>query len=293
MDDTPSDQAAGVYHRRVGDLVVTALLDGLFQASFGLLTGIAEADAAALQRRDFRADPPRLTVNAFLIRGGSAGPVLVDTGAAGAMGPTLGRLQRGLAAAGVEPASIRTVLLTHLHGDHCSGLLDADGAQAFPAAELVLHQAELDFWTEANAARAPDGAKPAFAQAQATIAPYRAAGRVRGVTGGEAVPGVSIIHLPGHTPGHSGWTVGSGGDALLIWGDVVHMPGVQFAEPGAGVIFDTDGEQAAATRRRTLDMAAADRLLIAGMHLEFPAFGHVARDGQSYRWVPETWDGGL
>ncbi len=293
MQDTPSDQVAGVYHRRVGDRVVTALLDGHFQGGLGLLTGIAEADAAALQHREFRAEPPRLGVNVFLIRGGPGGPVLVDTGASGAMGASLGRMRQGLASIGVEPASIRAVLMTHLHRDHCAGLLDADGAPAFPAAEIVLHQAELDFWT----GEPPPGSDEArFAHARAMIAPYRAAGRVRAIASGDAVAGMSIVHLPGHTPGHSGWMLDGGGEALLIWGDVVHMPAVQLAEPGAGTVFDVDGAQAAATRRRTLDMAAADGLLVAGMHLDFPAFGHVARDGhggRGYRWVPEMWDGGL
>jgi hypothetical protein len=69
----------------------------------------------------------------------------------------------------------------------------------------------------------------------------------------------------------------------------VHLPGVQFARPDAGMGFDVDGALAIATRRRIFDMAATDRLRVAGMHLDFPAFGHVVRDGSGYRFVPEMW----
>lgn len=290
----PDAQVHGIYHQRVGDRIVTAVTDGYLDAGLGIMTGIAEPQAAALQRAHFRADPPRLTINAFLIRGGDAAPMLVDTGSAANMGPGAGRLLANLAALGVDPASIGTILLTHLHVDHASGLIDAAGGAAFPNAEIVAHQAELDFWlSESNESEAPEAAKGAFALAQATTAPYRAAGRARGITGGEAAPGVSIHPLPGHTPGHSGWMVQSGGKSLLIWGDVVHMPGIQFANPDAGVMFDSDGPAAVATRKRAMDMAATDRVMVAGMHLDFPAFGHLARDSGAYRWIPEMWNGGL
>ena len=96
-------------------------------------------------------------------------------------------------------------------------------------------------------------------------------------------------HLPGHTPGHSGWLLASGADTLLIWGDVVHLPGIQFALPEAGLAFDTDSDEARRSRRRALDMAATDKLLVAGMHLDFPTFGHVVKAGTGYAFVPSVW----
>ena len=94
---------------------------------------------------------------------------------------------------------------------------------------------------------------------------------------------------PGHTPGHSGWLIASGAESLLIWGDIVHMPGVQFPRPGAGMGFDVDGDQAIATRQRIFDMAATDRLAVAGMHLDFPCFGHVAKASKGYAFIPNVW----
>jgi glyoxylase-like metal-dependent hydrolase (beta-lactamase superfamily II) len=103
------------------------------------------------------------------------------------------------------------------------------------------------------------------------------------------LPGITLVPEPGHTPGHSGWLIASGNESLLIWGDIVHMPGIQFRRPDAGITFDVDGAQAIATRRRIMDMAATDRLLVAGMHLDFPCFGHVARENEGYAFIPDVW----
>jgi glyoxylase-like metal-dependent hydrolase (beta-lactamase superfamily II) len=99
--------------------------------------------------------------------------------------------------------------------------------------------------------------------------------------------------IPGHTPGHSGYLISSGGQELLIWGDVVHVPEVQVALPDAGTNFDVDFEEARKSRKRVLDQVASDRLLVAGMHLHFPGFYHVARQGDGYRLHAEAWQHAL
>jgi glyoxylase-like metal-dependent hydrolase (beta-lactamase superfamily II) len=283
----PTQQAPGVHHRKIGEIVVTALNDGMLDASFDWLTHIDPAAPAALHTASFRGIPPVITVNAFLLHLGDR-LALVDSGCGGAMGPSLGRLAENLAAMGVAPAAIDTVLLTHLHPDHVGGLVDAEGNARLPNAELIMHAAEPAFWGDDEVlAQASDEHRGYIQLARAVLEAYR--GRVRTVTSGEVLQGVTVIPEPGHTPGHSGWLIASGGDLVLIWGDIVHMPGVQFAHPGAGMGFDTDGAQAIATRRRIFDMAATDRLLVAGMHLDFPTFGHVARAGEGYAFIPEVW----
>jgi glyoxylase-like metal-dependent hydrolase (beta-lactamase superfamily II) len=283
----PTRQAPGVHHRFVGEVVVTALNDGVLDASFDWLTHIDPAEPPALHAASFRAVPLRITVNAFLLHAGER-LVLVDSGCGGGMGPTLGRLAENIAVLGVAPGSIDTVLLTHLHPDHVGGLVDDAGKAWLPNAELIVHADELPFWQDdAVLAQASEENRGFIMLARSVLEAYR--GRVREVAAGEVLPGVTVVPAPGHTPGHSGWLVASGGQSLLIWGDVVHMPGVQFARPGAGMWFDTDGGQAIATRLRLMDMAATDRLLVAGMHLDFPAFGHVGRAGDGYAFIPEVW----
>ncbi|MGR3496082.1 hypothetical protein [Citreimonas sp.] len=106
---------------------------------------------------------------------------------------------------------------------------------------------------------------------------------------GEVFPGVTAIPLPGHTPGHTGYQISSGRETLVIWGDVCHVPALQLPNPSIAMAFDTDQDAAAETRRRMLDRAASDRLLIAGMHLHFPGFINVVRRGEGFEAIPESW----
>jgi len=283
----PERQVPGVHHLSVGDVLVTALNDGMLEGSFDWLTGIPSADAEALHQARFRSVPPRITVNAFLLHlPGKL--VLVDAGCGGSMGTETGRLAANLAAMGVLPASVDAILSTHLHPDHVGGLLDSAGRAVFPNAELIVHAAEPRFWgDDAILAKASDQEAQFAELARASMRAY--GNRMREITDGEVLRDVTAVPEPGHTPGHTGWLISSGGDSLLIWGDIVHMPGVQFARPEAGMGFDVDTAQAIATRARIFDMAATDRLRVSGMHLDFPAFGHVTRDGGGYTFVPEVW----
>ncbi|MDR3534870.1 MAG: MBL fold metallo-hydrolase [Acetobacteraceae bacterium] len=284
----PTVQAPGVHHFAVGDILVTALNDGMFEGSFGLLAAFDAPTAERLHQETFRAIPPKLAVNCFLLWTADR-LVLVDGGCGNAFGSQLGRMAGWLRAVGVAPADIDTVLLTHMHADHVGGLVDTAGAAVFPHAELVLHEVEAAFWSDEAtlAGAATESEQSSIRRARTTLAAYD--GRTRRLTRGEALAGVSILPEPGHTPGHSGWLVSSGAASLLIWGDIVHLPGVQFTHPEAGMTYDIDGAQAIPTRRRVLDMVATDRLAVAGMHLDFPTFGHVVRQAEGYAFVPEVW----
>lgn len=281
-------QHSGIHSIQIGDITVTALNDGQFQASTAIVNGVTEAAAAAAEAAAFRVLPPRITISSFLVE--AAGRrILIDTGCGTAFGPAMGRARGKLDTLGLTPADIDTILVTHAHVDHVSGLVDPDGKAWFPRAEIVVNAIETDFWlSDARAAAAPDAAKGAFATAQGALRPYAA--RTRTVSHGqEGSPGITCHHLPGHTPGHSGWIIASGSHSLFVWGDVVHLPGIQFALPEAGLAFDTDSDEARTTRRRALDMAAADRLLVAGMHLDFAPFGHVVKAGTGFGFVPVVW----
>jgi glyoxylase-like metal-dependent hydrolase (beta-lactamase superfamily II) len=214
--------------------------------------------------------------------------VLIDTACGPNMAPTAGRMMANLQAAGITPDDIDVVLLTHLHRDHVGGLLDADGRVAFPRAKLLMPEAEAVYWLdEGAAAAAPEDKRPAFTMAQQSTAPYGAA--MQTFTAEEPLPGIKAVPLPGHTPGHTGYEMGAGDDRLLIWGDICHAPDVQTRRPEAAVIFDVDQPLAIATRRAILARAADERLLIAGMHMHFPAFVRIAREGDGYAVRPIAW----
>ncbi|WP_203070008.1 MBL fold metallo-hydrolase [Falsiroseomonas ponticola] len=281
-------QVPGVFHRRVGEILVTALHDGHQDAPVSSMDGIGAEEATALLAASFR--PARRTaVNAFLIRHGSR-IALVDAGLGQGVRPTVGFVAQHLAEAGVAAAAVDTLLMTHLHRDHWGGIADSAGNAAFPNATLHVHADELAHWDSDEAMmRLPDPAQrqAMFIETRNRLRPYR--DRMAPFTQGEVFPGVTAIPLPGHTPGHTGFMVSSQGKSLLIWGDIVHVPEVQIARPEVTMKVDTDPALAIATRRRILDQVATDRLAIAGMHLHFPAFAHVAREGSGYRLVPDAW----
>lgn len=281
-------QHAGIHAIRVGDITVTALNDGQFEASVDYIVGLDRAVAAEQEAAMFRPLPPRITINAFMLEIGGK-RALIDTGCGTAFGPNMGGSMARMNSLGVADADIETILITHAHIDHVSGLLTPEGAPRFANAELVINAAETGFWLdEATATAAPESAKDSFALAKRCLSPYAARTRKVGM-GQEVLPGVTCHPLPGHTPGHSGWLISSGADSLLVWGDVVHLPGIQFAYPEAGMAFDTDADMARTSRSRVLAWASADRLMVAGMHLDFAPFGHVVANGRAYSFIPQVW----
>jgi glyoxylase-like metal-dependent hydrolase (beta-lactamase superfamily II) len=292
MINIPQQQIAGIYHRRVGDIVVTAISDGFLDGNLDVLRNIDHDEARQILMDAFR--PARRTaVNAFLIY--SAGRLaLIETGSGNYLQPTAGKVLANVKAAGVAPADIEAVLLTHMHPDHSAGLTDmATGRPNYPNAELVMHEREPEHWfDDARMAKGNDREKKLFFQAgREQVAPYK--DRWRLFTGGEVFPGVTALPRPGHTPGHTTFMVNSGKEQLLIWGDTVHVPEVQTARPEVCMDFDTDKDMAQASRRKVFDMAATDRLLVTGMHLHFPGFAHLVRSGSGYRLIPAAWEQAL
>jgi glyoxylase-like metal-dependent hydrolase (beta-lactamase superfamily II) len=282
-------QVPGIYRRKLGDIEITAILDGY--VPLGAQTFLA-ADPAEVRQLLAAAGQPETvptSVNAFVVNTRDRTYLLdTGTGANTAFGPTLGRVEANLRAAGIEPGQVDAIILTHAHPDHHDGLLTAEKTARFANAELIIHEAEYAFWHDDGVlGQAPAEVKPFFASARAALAPYAA--RTRKVKTGEVAPGIVLEHAPGHTPGHSILRLASGNEQLLLVGDCIHNVTLQTARPEIAFVFDTDGKQAAASRRRVLDMAAADRLVVSGAHIPFPGFGRVAKEGDGYRFAPAEW----
>jgi glyoxylase-like metal-dependent hydrolase (beta-lactamase superfamily II) len=280
-------QAPGFFRRKLGAFEVTTLLDGDLELELKLFSGNA-AEMEKLSAQSYQPSPPRAHVSAFAVNTGEK-LYLVDTGTGALMGSSLGRVAENLVLGGINPDQVDAILLTHLHPDHCGGMVMENGQPTYKNAEVFVAGADAKFWLSMEVAeKAPAEMKPFFQMAVASIKPY--AHRLKPLpASGEIAAGVSAVPLPGHSAGHTGYMFASGKEQLLIWGDIVHNAALQFPRPEWTLAFDTDQPLAAASRKRAFDMAAADRILVAGAHLPYPALGFVERTADQYRYHPDFW----
>ena len=282
-------QAPGFYRMMLGDFEVTAISDGTVKLPMkDLLTNTTPAKVDAALKRAAIAYPVETSVNAYLINTGSK-LVLIDTGAAGLFGPTLGNVVANLKASGYQPEQIDEIYITHMHADHVGGLMSG-GAIAFPNATLRIDKADTDFWlSEAKMNAAPADSKGFFQGAMASVNPYVAAGKLKTFEGGvELVSGIRSQATHGHTAGHSVYIVESKGEKLVLWGDLMHVAAVQFDNPAVTIKFDSDTKDAAKERKKAYADAAKGGYIVGVSHISFPGLGRVRANagGKGYTWIP-------
>lgn len=265
---------------QIGDFEVTALSDGNMAASLDLLNGIETAEATDIQRRAGITEPGNIHIHGYLIRGHGR-IVLIDAGTGG-LNNAGGQLRENLSAVGLQPEEVDTVLLTHGHPDHLGGLLDADGLPVFKHASLYIHPLEADYWRDdAMMAQVAEPRKKNFVLARRTLAAYEE--RLHYLHHDEAIAGITPVWLPGHTLGHTGFRIDGAQKRLLVWGDIVHFPHIQSAQPDVSIAFDCCPAQAAKTRKRIMAQVSDEQWLIAGMHFGKPGFAHLHATEKGYQ----------
>jgi glyoxylase-like metal-dependent hydrolase (beta-lactamase superfamily II) len=208
---------------------------------------------------------------------------LVDMGAGDRLAPRTGHLPHSMGSAGIEPAQIDTVVITHAHPDHVGGALDEAGQPIYANALYHISQEEWSFWfSELSMVKAPER----FVKiARQNLGPIR--DQVIQLEGeSEIVPGIRVIPAPGHTPGHVVVQVSSGEAGLLCIGDSALHP-LHLQHPDWLSIYDLMPESAATSRRRILDLAAAENVLVMGQHFPpFPCLGTVIKNKSGWKWRP-------
>ncbi|PLP99139.1 MBL fold metallo-hydrolase [Cupriavidus pauculus] len=284
-------QGPGFYRIMVGDVEVTALLDGTHAFPVDtVVEGMSGAEIRADLARDFLTPPVQGSINAFLINTGSQ-LLLVDAGAGDLYGPCCGHLIENLRAAGYQPEQVDQVLLTHMHKDHIGGV-SAHGKPLFPNAVLRVSKAEADYWlTAANKAKAPAFLATFFDAAGAAAAPYQAAHRFAPFEADvELAPGITTMRTPGHTPGHVSYVVKSQGQTMIVWGDLVHVAALQLRKPDTTVKYDSDAASARRSRHSVFGQVVRDRTVVAAAHIAFPGLGHLRQQGGRFEWVPVNYE---
>jgi glyoxylase-like metal-dependent hydrolase (beta-lactamase superfamily II) len=287
-------QAPGFYRYKVGSFECTSINDGArtFPMPDGFVKNVSKDEAlAAAEAAYMPKGMVTVPFNPQIINTGSK-LVLIDTGYGPGIGPTVGLLPAHMAAAGIDPKAIDVVILSHLHPDHINGVRTADGTPAFPNAEMMVPTQDWAFWMSEdnfNKAQSNPMMKAYFENVRKVLSPF-ASKVTKYDWGKEVAPGITAIDAHGHTPGHTSFALASGSSKVLIQSDVTNIPELFLRNPDWHVMFDVDPVQAAQTRHKFYDMAAAEKALVVGFHFPFPSLGYVEKDGGKYRLVPVAWN---
>ena len=260
----------------VGDFKVRTLQDAQIYLQTSFLSGIERDEAKKLTGG---LDSVLTPVNAFLVQTPNH-IILVDAGIGKYPGEDSGHLMEQLNDAGIDPAKVDLILITHFHFDHISGLISPEGKKIFPNAIVRASKAESDFWMRDDSL-IPENLRERAAKIKVVLAPYVSTKSYLPFLPDENLgDGIKAISANGHTPGHSIFSFSSKGKELWCIGDLIHFGLVQFEHPSVGITFDSDGQMAIAARIDFFQRAVKAHIVLAGAHL--PVMVKLEKKGDAF-----------
>jgi glyoxylase-like metal-dependent hydrolase (beta-lactamase superfamily II) len=277
------------WHRfELGDAEITVVSDGPLPLGdpSGTFTGVPKEEVKKMLSDNFlNPDNVVLEQNSPIVNTGDK-LILFDTGmgTSQAFGPTTGRQQKSMAEAGIKASDIDAVVLSHAHIDHIDGIVGADDKSLFPNAQFYISQADFDYWTDEGKLGSP--LKDFVIHARKNLLPVRDR-IVFFKDGQEFLPGVQAMAAPGHTVGHHMFMVTSKGKSFAFLGDLTHHAVLLLERPLMEFSYDTDPKQSAQSRVKMLTMLAANKIPVMSYHFAWPGYGHVAKNGEGFRYYPE------
>ena len=285
------DQAPYFYRFNHGKIQATVVSDGVLPLGepSGSFLGSSKEEIGKMLTDSFLSPTNVILEQNILVLNTGDKMVLFDTGMGTStmFGPTTGKMLSSLKAAGIDPKDIDAVVATHAHCDHVWGIMADDGSRNFPNAQIYISQADFDYWTDEAKLGVKDPAymKPFVEGARKNLLPNRDR-TVFFKDGQEFLPGIQAMAAPGHTIGHTVFMITSDGKTLAAIGDLTHHQVLLVEKPRIEFAYDTDSKQSANTRVRVLDMLAANRIPLIAYHFPWPGVGHVAKQGDGFRYFP-------
>jgi len=278
------DPAKGFGTYKIGSAEVTALYDGIWEKPHDpafIANASIDDVKGAMGKAGLTTEFVSIPFTVAVVKTGGK-TILCDSGTGGQVQPTAGKAMANMKAAGIDPAKIDTILISHFHPDHIFGLMEkGTNAPVFPNAEIIVSDVEYKFWTDPAVFDKLNEARKGLAKRIQTVFPTWK--NIKQVTGEpEVAPGIRFVMAPGHTPGHRAFHLSPGASQLMISNDTAYVPALVVANPGWHGQYDQDAPTAEATRRKLLDRVIAEKIPICGYHFPFPGAGTIRKDGAGY-----------
>lgn len=286
-------QNAGWWRFKLGDWECTVTWDGYIHHGYeGIYPNADPAEMARLQKLyRLPSDHIPMDLNPVVVNTGE-NLILIDAGMGKKrplFGEFMGRTEENMRAAGIDPADIDIVLMTHLHPDHSFGLINPDGSALYPNARLFCTQIDWDEWTDEKSLSRNDHYKEWTEGTLEAVAPYRERLELFQM-GDQVLSGVRTMSVAGHSLGQVAYIFENSGEKVVFTGDVAHHHVYDPIHPEwfFHMDFDSDPELGAQAKSDIFRKVVDENIKFHGYHFPYPGLGVIADQGDgTYLFHPD------